>query len=274
MTPHAACSDTAAALGSGRAATGVRIDAPHALPAESGQPGPIRIDPGHEPACDLPPAGPIPPAEPAATVQQIRTQAVQLAEHLAARQKELDRQESELGIRAAELDDALQKARGWWAEREAEVQRRRDHWLEERHKAEEQLQAARERIEQQRRRDWADLQEKRLAVEQRAERADRAWAALHQVHEEVSRLHRETLEMRLANEELRAQIDSSLPPEVRERTLQQIRAKLAEEYRRAGEHLERQKRELEAARRDLAEQHQKLRRERDRLQRLAARCAS
>lgn len=231
--------------------TDPQCSSPPRPPASERSVAPYRIDQGHG-------VGPAPSRPEASSADPLRNQAIQLAEHLLARQQELDRQEAELKAKAADLEAAVHQAQAWFREQQDELQKLRAQWLEQRRQAEQQLQTARDRLEQQRRQDWADLQQKRLAVERRAEEVDRAWTALHQVHEEIGRMHRETLALRLANEELRAQIDTRIPPKTRQRTLQQIRTKLWEEYRRASEHLARQKEELLAVQRQLAEQYRQL----------------
>jgi chromosome segregation ATPase len=207
-------------------------------------------------------------------VEQVRTQAVQLADHLAARQHELDRREAELDARSAELEANLGKARRWLSEREADVEQLRQRWIEERRKAEAELEVARQRLDQEHRRDWTELQEKRRVLEQRAEQVDRASVAIQQVHEEVARAHRETLQVRLANEELLAQVASQVPADAQQRMLREIRLKLSDEYRRASDELTRKRQELLAVRRDLSAQHRKVSQERDRLHRLAAQVAA
>jgi len=252
----------------------VRIDAPHVRPMDAGQVPAGPAGQGHAAAVGWTPSSLAPAGEATAAVQQLRTQAVQLADHLAVRQDELDRREAELDARTAEVESSLRNARLWVSQREADLKQLRQRWIEERRKAEAELDAARERLDQESRRDRADLQEKRRALERRAEDVDRARVALHRVHEEVARMHRETLQMRLANAELRAELGAFVPAEVQQRTLKQIRVKLSEEYRRASEELSRQKQELLAIRHDLAEQHRKLGRERERLHRLAAHMAT
>lgn len=227
---------------------------------------PYRIDPGHgSPASS---GAEAPPGDP------LRTQAIQLAEHLLARQQELDRQEAELKTQAADLQAAIHRAQVWFREQQADVEKLREQWLVERRKAEQELQALRDRLEQQRRQDLADLQQKRCAVERRAEEVDRAWVALNQMYEEIGRMHRETLALRLANEELRAQIDARIPPKTRQRMLEQIRAKLWQEYRRASEHLARQKEELLAIQRQLANQYRQLLEQRKQITQAAERGVS
>lgn len=206
--------------------------------------------------------------------QQLRTQAVQLSDHLTARQQELDRREAELNRREAVLEANLNEARQWLSEREAALERLRRQWIEERRRAEAELAAARQRMDEQRRRDWAELSERRRALELRSEQVDRASVAVQQMWEEVARLHRETLQQRLANEELSARLASLAPAEEQQAMLQEIRAKLSEEYRRAGEELSRRKHELLAIRRELASQYRKLAEERDRVYRLASQSAA
>lgn len=251
----------------------VRIDAAHTHAPETG--ARAFLSQTHSAAFASPPAShPLRTGDATAVAQQLRTQAVQLADHLATRQDELDRREAELNARSTELDANLDKARHWLSEREADIERLRQRWIEDRRKAEAELEAARQRLDQAHRRDWAELQEKRRVVEQRAEQVDHAAVALQQVQEEVARVHRETLQMRLANEELLAQVASLMPAEVRERTLKEIRLKLAAEYGQAREELSRKRQELLAIRRDLSDQHRKLSQERDRLHRLAAHVAA
>ncbi len=267
-------SDSSSQPGLGRDLSDVRIDAPHvrAWDASAGTQSPLGE--GRAAAYGPPPPNLPRTGEATATAQQLRTQAVQLADHLAGRQDELDRREAELDVRTTELEANLGKARLWFSEREADLKQLRQRWIDERRKAEGDLDAARQRLDQEHRRDWAELQEKRRVLEQRAEQVDHASAALQQVHEEVARAHRETLQMRLANEELRAELASLVPAEVQQRRLQEIRLKFSEEYRRASEELSRQQKELLAIRRDLSEQHRKLSQERDRLHRLAAHVAA
>lgn len=267
-------SDSASVSGSDRDSPDVRIDGAHLGPlaGEQGHAGPV--EQGHAAVHGLTFPDLAPTAEGTAMGQQLRTQAIQLADHLAVRHDDLNRKEAELNARAAELESSLRTARAWFHEREAHLEQLRQRWLDERRKAQAELDAARRRLDREHRCDWADLQGKRVALERRAEEVDRAWAALDQAREEVARTHRESLELRLANEQLRAELGVLVPAEVRERTLEQIRARLSEEYCRVSEGLSRQKQELLAIRRELAEEHRKLTRERERLHRLAAHVAA
>jgi hypothetical protein len=250
--------------GDGGGASERRIDAPHATPSPANESLSQREHLAAEPSLA---SAVSEAAEGATALQQLRTQAVQLTDHLTSRQDDLDGREATLLAREAELESGLQNARLWFAEREAELDERRERWLKERRDSQRQLETARQDLDQQRRREWADLNKKRLAVSRRAEEVDRAWVALQQLHDEVGRIHRETLQLRLANEELRAELRPCLPAETQERMLNNLRARLSDEYRRAGEALARQKHELLELRRELAEQHRKLSGQRDKAER-------
>jgi septal ring factor EnvC (AmiA/AmiB activator) len=71
-------------------------------------------------------------------------------------------------------------------------------------------------------------------------------------------LHRETLEIRLATEELWAQLSGAAPPAALTRSLGRIRTQLADQYRLANAELLEQKKELAAIRDQLAAQYEKL----------------
>ncbi len=213
-------------------------------------------------------------AAPSIPAEQLRTQVLQLSDHLTARQHELDRREAELKRRETALETSLSEARQWLAEREAALEGLRQQWIDERRKAEAELDAARQRMDEQFRRDWAELNKKRRAVELRSEQVDRAAIAVQQMWEEVARLHRDTLEQRLAHEELAAQLGLLKPLESHQRTLAEIRTRLAEEYRRARDELARRRHELVGIRRELSAHYRKLVEERDRLYQLAAQLAA
>ncbi len=81
--------------------------------------------------------------EAASLAQQLHTQAVQLADHLSGRQRDLDHREAELNARAAELDASLRRPRLWLAQRKAEVDESRATWEEKRQEEEKALAAER-----------------------------------------------------------------------------------------------------------------------------------
>lgn len=254
------------------------------------------------------------------TGEQVRLQALQLANYLRGRQKELDAREAQLNSRIAGFESDFRAARLWLDERRAELAggcaetgaraalldereeelaRRertvfeRERALNERHQEltrrekefEERLErlavaeTARERNESaaaecltnaqlradelerladERRRAMADLDRQRQAVARRAEHVDKSKASLLQLREELGRMHRETLEIRLATEELWVQLSGAAPPAALTRSLGQIRTRLAEQYAQANAELAEQKKELEVVRGRLEGQLDKL----------------
>ena len=71
-------------------------------------------------------------------------------------------------------------------------------------------------------------------------------------------MHRETLEIRLATEELWIKLSGAAPPAALTHSLGRIRNRLADQYRLANDELLKQKEELESIRDQLVEQYQKL----------------
>lgn len=248
-----------------------------------------RIDPPHEaystvpapdPSAVLPPSTATPVAdEPAA--EQIRLQADQLAAHLRSRQKELDHREAELNSRIARWESESRAARLWLDERDADVASRDDESARQQQEVEKRLArlAAAEAVLEKRgqqpgqpagldenpavgeqaaatqQQAMAELEQRRQAVQRRAEHVDQCRAALVQLRDELGRMHRETLEIRLATEELWVQLSGDAPPAALTRSLGRIRTKLAEQYRHANAELAEQRKELEAIRVQLVEQH-------------------
>ncbi len=96
------------------------------------------------------------------------------------------------------------------------------------------------------------------AVQRRAEQVDRSHGALKALRSELERVHRETLEIRLATEELWVQLSGAAPPATLTRSLGRIRTKLADQYRLTQAELAGQKNELESIRTQLADHHKQI----------------
>ena len=176
----------------------------------------------------------------------------QTAEQLAARQKQLDEAESRLQRQRAELQNLQEQL----SARQSDIDNQdRSH---------------RERQEAEHRRAMAEVEEQRRVVGRRAEHVDRSRAAMEQLRGQLQRLHRETLEIRLATEELWAQLSGAAPPAAVVQSLGRIRGKLAEHYRLANIELHTQKEELETLRGQLAAQHETLTQEKCRFEEHAA----
>jgi len=165
------------------------------------------------------------------------------SERHAARHAQDKQQSAE--IQTQQLYDALQKDR-----REFDEQCRREQ----------------QRLLAEQRRAQSELDRKRRELAGRSQQVDRCHAALAQLREEVGQMHRSTLEIRLAAEELWAQLAGAAPPAVLTRSLGEIRRQLAEDYRAAGNALAEQKQQLIALGVDLRRQHQHLADEKQRLE--------
>ena len=172
----------------------------------------------------------------------------QTAAELAARQKHLD-----------EADARLQEQRG-------ELQGLQQQMSARLRGIDQRDQSHRERLEAEHRRAMAAVEEQRRVVGRRAEHVDRSRAAMEEIRGQLQRLHRETLEIRLATEELWAQLSGAAPPAALVQSLGRIRGKLAEHYRLANLELHAQKEELEKLRGQLAAQHEALAREKCRFE--------
>ena len=118
----------------------------------------------------------------------------------------------------------------------------------------------------------ADVEEKRQAVQRQAEHIDQCRAGLRQLRPELGRMHRETLELRLATEETWAQLAGAAPPAALTRSLGRIRAKLAEQHRQADAETAEQKKELESLREQLVAEHEKLAAHKRQFEQWAAGC--
>ncbi len=140
----------------------------------------------------------------------------------------------------------------------AEAEDLREQLRQAREELSEEARQQRRRLAEQQRAALAEIDRQREAVRRRGEHADKAHTALEQLRSELGRMHRETLEIRLATEELWAQLSGAAPPAALTKSLSGIRSKLADHYRLANAELRQQKMELEAIRRQLAEQYDKV----------------
>jgi len=144
------------------------------------------------------------------------------------------------------------------AEAQKETQKLRDQLTAEREKLEEYAESTRQRMDAEHRQAMAELQRQREAVQRRADHVDQCRAALKQLRAELGAMHRETLEVRLATEELWARLSGAAPPAALTRSLGNIRSKLAEQYAQANAELAERKKELEAIRAKMVAQHESL----------------
>jgi hypothetical protein len=175
------------------------------------------------------------------------------AAHARQDARHLDR-ERELTRKRLELEQAEQKI----ADAQLEIRSIRKQLLDDRQAQREELRIARKRMADEQRQAVAELDARRESLEKRAEHVENCRTALVQLRSELQGLHRETLEIRLATEELWAQLSGAAPPAALTRSLGRIRTQLADQYRLANAELLEQKKELAAIRDQLAAQYEKL----------------
>lgn len=158
----------------------------------------------------------------------------------------------------------LHQAESQLADARAQTQQLQRQLLEARRQVDEEASSQREKLAAEQRRAAAELERKRQAVERRSRHVDERRVALEQLRDELGRMHRETLEIRLATAELWVEVSEAAPPATLTRSLGRIRSKLAKQYRQGDAELQRRKQELQGLRDQILGQCEQLsRRKRD-----------
>lgn len=202
-----------------------------------------------------------------AEADRLRKQARQPSPELLQREEQLREASRALEARQRQFDQAEALA----ADARAEADRLREQLAEDRRTLREQARAERQRVAAAERLALAELEGKRQSLERRSEHVDECQAALEQLRSELGVMHRETLEIRLATEELWVQLSGSDPPAAMTRSLEKVRAKLADHYRTANAELAERGKELRTLRNQLADEHQKLLGKKEEFEQWAAR---
>lgn len=185
------------------------------------------------------------------------------------RASEFDAREAELSARAEGLhfrQQNLEEAEALLADGQTELDRGRRQLAADRAAWQEQLDLDRARLADERRRAEAELDKARQLLHAREDHLQRRSAAVDQLRAEVMRAQRETLEMRLATDELWAQLAGPTPPAALTQSLSRLRAQLAEQYRLERGELAGQREQLESLGGRLAEQHDRLQRHRQEIE--------
>ncbi len=191
----------------------------------------------------------------------------QREQQLQAWAEQLENREEELAEMAALLDarrDHLAVSQQQLAQVEAETEQLHQQLTEARRRAEQEAAQQRQDLVLKQRQAMDELQQQREEVQRRGEHVDRCETALKQLRAELGRMHRETLEIRLATEELWVQLAGAAPPAALTQSLGRIRSQLADHYRLASTDLREQKTELSRIRDRLSEQYQRLKHEKER----------
>ncbi|MCE5269208.1 MAG: hypothetical protein LLG00_15130 [Planctomycetaceae bacterium] len=202
--------------------------------------------------------------------QNIALQQQELADQnvaLSQQQQKVLQQQSRLAEQEREMRQRLNRL----AVAESALQRREEE-LSARLAVAEQAASMTQRSAAEDARAQEELERRRQAVERRAEHVEQCRAALEPLRAELGRMHRETLEIRLATEELWAQLSGAAPPATLVRSLGQIRTRLARQYAQENADLAQQRQQLETIRSQLLAQHQKLAERKRQFDRWAAEC--
>jgi hypothetical protein len=183
--------------------------------------------------------------------QEWQRQKVFVASNSNAEQEEALRRERELiDARKRQFDEAETQM----SMAQIDIARIQEALLAERRTIQEELVTLRGKAAKEQREAVAELERKRQAVQRRSEHVDHCRAALTQLYGELEYAQRETLEVRLATEELWVKLSGAAPPAALTRSLGRIRSRLAEHYRRTDAELAERKREFESIRAELTAQ--------------------
>ncbi len=162
------------------------------------------------------------------------------AEQNDRRQRELEKAENRLAQAQGEIRNFREQLTAQFRELREEIHRERQHLVARQRQA------------------LADLEKKRRVLEERGKSVDQCRAGLLELRGELQRMHRETLEIHLATEELWLKLSGSAPAAALTRSLGRIRKRLADQYRLANAELIKRKEEMESVRDQLVEQYRKL----------------
>jgi len=164
----------------------------------------------------------------------------------------------------------LEEAEALLTDGQTALDRGRQQLTADRQTWQEQCEIDRRRINDDRRRAEADMDRKLQTLTSRGEHLERRTAAVDQLRAEVLRAQRETLELRLATDEIWSQLSQSVPPPALTQSLARIRGKLAEQFQLERVELADQEKQLEALAVRLESQHDKLHHQKEALEQWVA----
>jgi DNA repair exonuclease SbcCD ATPase subunit len=190
--------------------------------------------------------------EVAAVLAERRT-LFEAAARLDTRQQHLEKAESLLEEEHGALVEQRRALAGMREDREAQARAA-------------QQQFAGRRVEQE-----AQWKEKRGDLERRSQALQAREKAIDHLRTEISNTHRDTLEMRVAIEEIWSQLSTTMRPAALTQSLSGARSRLSDYYRLANAEMAERKEELQRISRDMAQQHQQLAANKTELQQWAAR---
>lgn len=176
----------------------------------------------------------------------------------------------ELAAKVREREQRLSRGESLLSEQQAEVEARARQCDRLRAELDDLERSQRQVLAGERQRSEAELARRKLTIDQRGEELDVRTAAVEQLRSDLTRLHRETLEMRLATEELWAQLSGAMAPAALTQSLARVRAKLADYYKLSERELEARQQDLSRLATKVAGQHDKLAARRQQVENWAA----
>ncbi|MDR0391525.1 MAG: hypothetical protein LBH59_06440 [Planctomycetaceae bacterium] len=160
----------------------------------------------------------------------------------------------------------LQQREAELLESQSEVTRIRESLVKERHQMQKATEAERRRLRESQELAVRRIEDERHNLTQQNKRLEQTRLAIDRSREELGRMHRETLEIRLATEELWIKLAGNSASEDLKISVSNIRAKLTEEYRTNMLKIDEQKSELEESRNDIIKQNEILAAQREQLE--------
>jgi hypothetical protein len=143
-------------------------------------------------------------------------------------------------------------------ESQAEVSRIREAMVRERHQMQKSNDAERQRLRDAQELALKRLEEERQDLVKQNKKLEQKHLALDRSREELGKMHRETLEVRLVAEELWLQLAGESGSEDLKKSVAKIQVRLASEYQDAVSRLDVQKQELKQGRDELRDQQEKI----------------
>ena len=240
--PQPESGDGSAAPDGNQATSETRIDRPHVMPGMA-KPGSIPAEIVGEALADISDLD-----DSAAAGVELRHQADELAAYLRARLKELDRRESLLNSRSAQLDAALCGAQATINERQAELARREQELADREGEFESRPEA----------RPPAATESQPSSLGRQGEQLERREAALVALRKESGRVYAHAFDMCAAAEELFKEMSRGANRAALAKALGKVRRLSDEHHRAQDKELTEKKRRLENVRRQLSEENRRL----------------
>jgi chromosome segregation ATPase len=185
----------------------------------------------------------------AARDEELRQAAAEIA--LGRQARQLQEATDKLQAREQHLDDAERML----TEQQAQIDDER-LWLEdERASLGREVHAERRKLADDRREADGELEKERQKLRRRQEDLEARQTALQQLRSDLAHTQRDTLEMRLATEELWARLCGAMAPAALTQSLSELRLKLADQQRLALEELATQRADFEELSKRVSTQH-------------------